>query len=164
MFACFFFAYAALRMGVASWPPLGTPVIPLRTPAINTAVISVSSLALEVGLHHVRRGRPRWLAPSLVLALALGVLFLVIQYFFGAVLFEQGLKPSSGPYGSVFYGFAGVHALHVGVGALALLYLIVQAARGKYNTPQHLPVRLWALYWHFVGIVWLLMFVFVFAL
>jgi cytochrome c oxidase subunit 3 len=162
MFACFFFAYGALRVGATEWPPLGQPLLPIALPAVNTAVLALSSAALELGLWRIRRGNARLLAPSILAAALLGSLFLVIQYSIGADLFDAGLKPTSGPYASVFYGLAGIHAAHLSVGIVALLWLAIRAFAGAYNTPQHLPVRLWSVYWHFVGVIWLLMFVFVF--
>jgi cytochrome c oxidase subunit 3 len=162
MFACFFFAYGALRVGSPSWPPMGQPALPIALPAANTGLLVLSSLVLELALLRVRRGSVRLLGPAIGLAAVLGIGFLAIQYAVGAELFAAGLTPTSGPYASVFYGLAGIHAAHLVVGVLALLWLSARAFAGAYNTPQHLPVRLWSVYWHFVGVVWVLMFVFVF--
>jgi cytochrome c oxidase subunit III len=164
MFACFFFAYGALRVGAKEWPPTGQPMLPLGMPALNTLVLVLSSAALEAGIFGVRRGRVAVLGPMVLLSALFGALFLVLQYAVGAKLYADGLTPDTGPYASVFYGLAGVHALHVAVGVLALVWLSMRAFQKRYNAPQHLPVRLWSVYWHFVGVVWLLMFVFVFAI
>lgn len=164
MFACLFFAYGGLRIGAREWPPIGQPRLPIALPALNTLILALSSLAIEGGLGAIRKGRSRALGPALLASLALGAAFLVLQYVTGSDLYEEGLTPRAGPYASVFYGLAGIHALHVAVGLLALSWLSIRAFRGAYTTPQHIPVRLWAVYWHFVGFVWLLMFVFVFVL
>jgi cytochrome c oxidase subunit 3 len=164
MFACFFFAYGALRVGARDWPPPGQPMLPLAMPAVNTVVLLLSSIALEGGLFAIRRGKRGVLAPMVLVSSILGIAFLAIQWGIGADLYAQGLTPATGPYASVFYGLAGIHGLHVAVGIAALLWLSMRAFFGAYNTPQHLPVRLWSVYWHFVGVVWLLMFVFVFAI
>jgi heme/copper-type cytochrome/quinol oxidase subunit 3 len=68
-----------------------------------------------------------------------------------------------GPYPSVFWALTTFHALHVLVGLVALAFLAWRTARGTYNAARHLPVRLWAMYWHFVGVVWLLIFASVFV-
>lgn len=163
MFACFFFAYGALRLGAKDWPPLGQAALPLGLPGLNTAVLVLSSLTLELGLACTRRGRVSALGPAILATALLGALFLAIQYAVAAEVFSAGLTPESGPYAAVFYGLAGVHAAHVLVGILALLWLAIRAFQGAFNTPQHLPVRLWSVYWHFVGVIWVLMFVLVFA-
>lgn len=164
MFACFFFAYGAIRLGTPDWPPMDQPKLPLEWPGLNLAVIAMSSVTLELGLLATRKGQSKLLAPSLAMTALFGAIFLFVQWHVGAGLYEQGLKPADGPYASVLYGLAGVHAVHVAIGLFALVYLWIQAARGVYNTPHHLPVRLWSIYWHFVGIIWALMFVFVFAI
>jgi cytochrome c oxidase subunit 3 len=164
MFACLFFAYGALRLGTRDWPPIGQPALPASSAAISTAIIVVSSIVFELALSALRRGKATLLAPGLALTALFGVAFLVTQYVLGAGLFNQGLTPDAGPYAAVLYGLAGIHGAHVAIGLIALAYLAVQAARGKYSTPAHLPVRLWSIYWHFVGFVWVLMFAFVFAI
>lgn len=163
MFACLFFAYGALRIGSPFWPPAGQPLLPLAVPGLNTVILIASSAALELGLYATRRGRVAWLAPGIFASALLGILFLSLQYFVGAELYGEGLKPDTGPYASVLYGLAGIHGVHVAIGLIALLWLTIRAARGAYNTPQHLPVRLWSIYWHFMGVVWVLMFIFVFV-
>lgn len=163
MFACLFFAYGALRLGAPFWPPAGQPVLPILVPGVNTLVIGLSSLAMEVGLAGMTRGASKRLAPALLVATLLGVGFLALQYAVGADLYGQGLTPRTGPYASVFYGLAGIHGLHVVIGVLALAGLTYRAYRGAYSPASFLPVRLWSFYWHFMGAVWALMFIFVFV-
>lgn len=164
MFACLFFAYGALRLGTRDWPPAGQPALPTAGAAISTVLIVLSSIVFELGLGAIRKGRPRWLTPGIVLTALLGIAFLAVQYTIGAHLYGEGLTPDAGPYAAVLYGLAGIHGAHVAIGLLALSYLALQSARGKYSTPAHLPVRLWSIYWHFVGFIWVLMFAFVFAI
>lgn len=162
MFGCLFFIYLALRATSDAWPPMGLPTLPLGLPGLNTAVIIASSLALEFGLLQTRRGQSRQLSSSLAIAALLGLVFIAIQYKIGADLYGGGLRVDGGAYAAVFYGMAGIHAAHVAIGIVPLLYLAAQAFRGKYSAPRHLPVRLWAVYWHFVGVVWILIYVLVF--
>ena len=164
MFASLFFVYAGLRMRSIVWPPVEYPPLPLGLPALNTAIVAASSVALHVGLRAVRGGRARLLAPSLLGACALGAAFLVSQVVVWADLSAQGLSPGSGGYGSVFFGLTWVHAAHVAVGVLALGILGISALRGAYTPARFLTPRLWAMYWHFVGVVWGLMFVTVYLL
>ena len=101
---------------------------------------------------------PRAAARALGGAGVLGCVFLSLQVVVWRGLYDDGLTPRSGAYGSVFYAMTCFHALHVLVGLGALFSLSALAWRGRYNAARHLPMRLWAMYWHFVGVVWGVMF------
>ena len=100
--------------------------------------------------------------PALLVAALLGATFLALQIHVWADLWGQGLVPSTGQFASVFYLLTVVHGLHVAVGVVALGWLARRAARGAFTPAQHVSVGAWAYYWHFVGVVWLLMYVLVF--
>jgi cytochrome c oxidase subunit III len=163
-FIAMFMVYGAMRISVKSWPPLGLPLLPLVLPTINTLVIAASSAVLELGLRGVRNSRDHRLAPALLVASVLGVVFLLIQWIVGSGLYEQGLTPERGAYAAVVYGFSIIHAAHLIIGVIALLVLTVMAFRSAFTPAKHLTVRIWAAYWHFVGIVWALMYLFVFVI
>jgi cytochrome c oxidase subunit III len=164
MFAALFFAYGILRARSSAWPPLGTPTLPLALPAGNTLVIGVSSLALERALWSARRGRLVAVLPAILAALVLGAGFVGLQVLLWNRLWNAGLRPDGGPYASVLYGLTVVHALHVAVGLLGLGYCAVRAFAGAFTPVRHVGLRLWTAYWHFVGTVWVLLFVTVFVL
>ncbi|HEX4621943.1 MAG TPA: cytochrome c oxidase subunit 3, partial [Myxococcaceae bacterium] len=101
---------------------------------------------------------------ALLGAAVLGAAFLASQGALWHSLASQGLRAATGgPYASVFYGFTWVHAAHVLVGLGGLGRVAWQAFRGEFSAARFLPVRLWAMYWHFVGVIWGLMFVTVFV-
>jgi heme/copper-type cytochrome/quinol oxidase subunit 3 len=162
MFAALFFVYAAVRMRSEAWPPLDQPSLPIGLPAVNTAVLAASSVTFELALRAVRRGELQRLERLLGVTLGLGIAFVLLQVDLWSAMFTAGVAPASGPYASVFYGFTGLHALHVLVGLVALVWLTFRARRRAYSTPRHQAVRLWSMYWHFVGIVWVAMFVGIF--
>jgi cytochrome c oxidase subunit 3 len=164
MFAGLFFAYGVVRAHAAVWPPMDQPELPILLPAINTGLLVISSLMLQAALVAFRRNRPGPATGRLAAATALGIAFIALQCLVWARLYGDGLTPDGGPYPSVFYGLTGFHALHVLVGIGALLGLTVRALRGAFGPPRHLPVRLWAMYWHFVGVVWVAMFVTIYVL
>jgi heme/copper-type cytochrome/quinol oxidase subunit 3 len=156
MFAGLFFAYGLVRARAPEWPPPDQPALPLLLPGVNTAVIAASSAALAAARRALlARGR-RAGAALLALAAGLGALFLLLQTAVWARLWQGGLVPSGGPYPSVFYGLTALHALHVLVGVVALASLALRA-RGVRGAP-HPSVRLWGMYWHFVGVVWLVLY------
>jgi cytochrome c oxidase subunit 3 len=161
-FASLFLAYGILRARATTWPPEDLPALPFWVPLLNTGVIALSSVAFQLALVFVRAGRVRLVGPSLAVSALLGTVFLSLQIGMWSQLHAAGLSVSGGPYASVFYALTCFHALHVAIGVGALLWLCLRALRGAYTTPRHLPIRLWALYWHFVGVVWVFMFVLVF--
>lgn len=160
MFAALFFAYGLVRARAPAWPPVDQPDLPLLVPALNTAVIGLSSAALVVALRALQSGRrapARWL----LCASALGAVFLVLQAIVWARLWNSGLVPSGGPFASVFYALTAFHALHVLVGLAALAWLTRRAAARRASL---LSVRLWSMYWHFVGVVWVVLYAAVYVL
>lgn len=163
LFASLFAAYAFVRARAEAWPPAGVPALPWRLPAANTLILALSSLAVQRGVTSVRRGRAAALGPSLLAALGLGAAFLTLQTYLWLTLGAGGLLPETGgAYASVFYGLTWLHAAHVAVGIVGLAAVAKRALGGAYSAARFLPVRLWALYWHFVGAVWLVMFVSIF--
>jgi len=165
LFAALFFAYGFVRTHVAAWPPVDVPQLPVGWPLLNTALLAASSAALQLGVTALRRGSTRWLGPAIAVAALLGLAFLASQLGLWRDLYLAGLKPNTGgSYASVFYGLTWLHAVHVAVGIFGLAWVCGRAFRGAYSPARHLGVRLWTMYWHFVGIVWGLMFVSIFVI
>lgn len=164
MFSALFFAYAFLRAREPMWPPAGVPVLPIGLPALNTVLLIASSLTLARGLSELRAGRRKALTGWVVATFVLGAVFLAIQLVVWRSVGEAGLHVSSGMYGSVFYALTTFHALHVVVGLFLLVWMFVQSVRGKYSEHNNVNVRLCAMFWHFVDVVWLLMFVSIYLL
>jgi heme/copper-type cytochrome/quinol oxidase subunit 3 len=152
LFLALFFAYAVVRARAPFWPPLGAPPLPRLLPGLNTLAIAASSLAVARAVRSQELGRGRSASRHLAVAAALGAAFLGLQATVWSDLWRAGLVPSGGPYPSVFYAFTAFHALHVLVGLAALAALAVRArsSAGASRT----AVRLWGWYWHFVGVVW----------
>lgn len=164
MFSALFFAYAFVRAREPMWPPAGVPVLPIALPALNTAILIASSFTFSRGLAEVKRGRKKALSGWVVATFVLGAVFLAIQLEVFRSVGEAGLHVSSGMYGSVFYALTTFHALHVVAGLLLLVWVFVQSVRGKYSEHNNVNVRLCAMFWHFVDVVWLLMFVSIYLL
>ncbi len=163
MFAALFFAYGYVRSRALVWPPPDLPLLPIALPLANTLVLGVSSAVLQFGNWSIAKGSSSRLAWALGLTVALGILFLALQLVLWFQLYREGLRPSSGgPYGSVFYGLTWFHAVHVAVGLGGLVWLWRKARLGTLSAARHLPLRLWTMYWHFVGVVWALMLVSIF--
>jgi cytochrome c oxidase subunit 3 len=159
MFGALFFAYGMVRARTSAWPPPDLPHLPVLLASVNTALLAASSVALQLSVRALARGKTRVVGPGIGAVALLGALFLALQVTSWLRLYREGLTLEGGPYPSVFYGLTCIHALHVFVGIVALAWLSRSAFVGKYSAARFLPVRLWALYWHFVGAVWAAMFV-----
>lgn len=164
LFASLFFAYAVLRLRAPSWPPEGVAPLPRLVPALNTLVILFSSVFLRFAIRPKDEIRPGKLYRALLATIALGSLFLVLQFVVWVPLWRSGFRFDSGVYASVFYGLTTFHAAHVLAGLAALGLLARGARRGTYQSARQNPVRLTAMFWDFVGLVWLVMFVAVYLI
>lgn len=164
MFSALFFVYGFIRMRTAAWPPAGMPTLPVALPALNTAIMLVSSFTFSRGLLALRRGDRARFQALVVTTFALGALFLGLQIHVWSSLSRAGLHASSGTYGSVFYALTTIHALHVAAGLLILLWVFFRSLRGTYSEHNHINVRLCTMFWHFVDAVWILMFLTLYVL
>lgn len=122
----------------------------------NTVTILVSSIALEAARSSVRRGRSvrvssRWLGGAGVL----GILFLVGQVAGWKMFAAQGVFLSDSAYGAFFYMLSAAHGLHVAGGIGALIWTRRRTLAGAYSETQSVGLAHTAIYWHFVGVVWL---------
>ncbi|HVY47622.1 MAG TPA: heme-copper oxidase subunit III [Minicystis sp.] len=165
MFCALFFAYGFARTRAGAWPPPGMPRLPLAVPALNTVVLIASSLVFRRGLALLRAARRRAFAGAVAGTFALGAAFLALQFSVWISLWQGGFTVRSGGiYSSIFYALTAFHALHVAVGLLILLYVLLRTAQGKYTEHNHVNVRLCTMYWHFVDVVWVLMFLTLYVL
>jgi cytochrome c oxidase subunit 3 len=152
-----------MRLSADHWPDTDVSA-PLALPALNTLFIVASSLALFFGMRAIRSAHPRGFVKWLAAALVLGAGFLTLQVVVWTQLVHAGLRWDSGRYGSVFYALTVFHALHVLVGLVGLLLLVPGALAGRYTVERHASVRNWSMFWHFVDVVWVVMFLTVYVL
>lgn len=163
-FAGFFWAFFNGALGVnpsvSQWPPAG--IEPLHTwslPFINTLILLSSGATLTWAHHGVTTGNQRQSVLGLVITVALGILFLSLQMVeYG----EATFKFTEGVYPSVFYMATGFHGFHVLVGVCFLIVCTLRAGKGHFTPGQHVGFEAAAWYWHFVDVVWLFLFVWVY--
>ncbi|MCS7277203.1 MAG: cytochrome c oxidase subunit 3, partial [Dehalococcoidia bacterium] len=125
-------------------------------------LMSSTTMALAVGAAH--RGRLHQMRTWLLCTALLGISFLAGQAFEFTEFVHKGLTLSTNLFGSSFYLLTGFHGAHVSVGVLILLSLWVMAMRGRIGQHNALNVELAGLYWHFVDIVWILIFTLIYLL
>jgi len=141
-------------------------VIPaIGLPAINTLILLTSGVTITIAHHALRAGKRGTLTVFLALTFLLGFTFVGCQaHEYGEAYKELGLKLSTGIYGSTFFMLTGFHGLHVTVGAIMLLVVWLRVLRGHFTPNKHFAFEAVAWYWHFVDVVWLGLFIFVYWL
>ncbi len=132
-------------------------------PALNTLILLTSGGTVTLAHWAVKRNRRGPLCFWLFATVALGVLFLFFQAEeFGHAYGELNLTLGSGIYGSTFFMLTGFHGLHVTIGAIMLAVMLVRAIKGHFTPEGHFAFEAAAWYWHFVDVVWLGLFIFVY--
>jgi cytochrome c oxidase subunit 3/cytochrome o ubiquinol oxidase subunit 3 len=124
----------------------------------NTFVLLTSSYTVVMALAAARAGNPAGLVRNLLLTAVLGAAFLAGQGYEFASLIREGMTPTSSVFGSSFFTLTGFHGLHVLVGLLWALRNLAKALRGGFDQGRSLGVEIFGLYWHFVDIVWIVLF------
>jgi cytochrome c oxidase subunit III len=156
----------------AQWPTNGpydsaqfTPMGAIGIPLINTIILLLSGITLTIAHHGLKANHRGVLKLWLFLTIALGFLFVGFQaYEYIHAYSEMNLKLSTGVYGSTFYMLTGFHGAHVTIGATMLLVMLYRVMRGDFTADHHFGFEAAAWYWHFVDVVWLLLFVLVYWL
>ncbi len=154
------------------WPSAGpafeeqfAPMAAWGIPAINTLLLLSSGVTVTMAHWALKENDRRQLILFLALTVALGVLFIGLQaYEYGHAIRELNLKLSTGIYGSTFYMLTGFHGFHVTCGAVMLTVILVRCIRGHFTPDHHFGFEGAAWYWHFVDVVWLGLFIFVYWL
>jgi cytochrome c oxidase subunit 3 len=161
LFGAFFTAYFFVRVvnGI-EWPqpPFELPVF---VAGVNTAILVTSSFTMHWALQSIKRGNRSGLKGGLVLTLLLGTTFLLTQLLEYSRI---GFTPHTDAFGSVFFGLTGLHGAHVFVGLTLLAAATIRAFRGHYTEESHHGVEIPGIYWHFVDVMWIVVYTTVYIL
>lgn len=158
LFGGLIISYLVLRSGFIEWPPSGTPHLPKTMTAFNTLFLVISSLAFNFAHTSIRDGKMKQYVAGMAATILLGGLFLGIQIKEWGNLIQEGLSLKTGIYGPSFFTLTGCHGLHVLAGIIFIFIILLQSFQGIYNKEKHAGVELCGIYWHFVDIVWLVLF------
>lgn len=167
LFGSFFAAYFFARFNVADqWPPLNSAGEPFELPVlltgVNTAILVASSFTVHWAEHRLAHGDRTGAARGLLVTLFLGGTFLIIQI---NEYIHLGFTPQDTAFGSAFYVLTGFHGLHVLLGFSLLLFCLIRLRRAHDFTPTwSTPLKAASLYWHFVDVVWVLLFILVYLI
>lgn len=132
--------------------------------AANTLVLLCSSLTMVLALDGAERGNRRKFFMFILATAALGALFLSVQVFEYSKLIGEGLSLSANQFGASFFTLTGFHGLHVAIGVFLLLYTALRGRVQGFTKEFPLGVELVGLYWHFVDLVWVVIFMIVYLL
>ncbi len=155
-------AYLVLRVTAALWPPPLQPRLPIGVTGVNTLVLLASSVAMLAAARAAREDDTPGLVRRLLTAATLGTVFLIVQGYEWVRLVGFGLTVSSGAYGGTFYTLIGTHAAHVVAGVVWVGLTILLAARGRFTDGRTGGLRASMIYWHFVVLLWPILYVLVY--
>jgi cytochrome c oxidase subunit 3 len=161
LFGAFFTAYFFVR--VAAGTPWPTPPfhLPVYVAFVNTAILVTSSAAVHWSLQSIKRGNVWGLRAGLLLTFLMGLTFLISQV---AEYLRIGFNTSDGAFPTIFFCLTGLHGAHVFVGLTLLLFATIRSYRGHYTPEEHLGVEIPGIYWHFVDVMWIVVYTTVYIL
>ncbi|WP_440996411.1 cytochrome c oxidase subunit 3 [Arhodomonas sp. SL1] len=158
---------------VLSWPTAGPgmtdlefrPMGPWPLPTINTIILLTSGVTLTIAHHALKAGERGKLVAGMWATVALGTAFILLQgYEYYEAWTHLNLQLDTGIYGSTFFMLTGFHGAHVIMGTIMLVVITLRCMRGHFSADNHFGFEGVAWYWHFVDVVWLGLFIFVYIL
>jgi cytochrome c oxidase subunit 3 len=164
-----FSALEDVRTAWEEWPPQGVETLdPFHLPLTNTVILLLSGTTVTWAHHALQVGNRRDAKLALVITIALGVLFTAVQVYEYLHIIHENLffndeAASSRLYGSIFFMATGFHGFHVLVGTIFLAVCLMRLMAGQFTPQKHFGFEAAAWYWHFVDVVWLFLFAFVYV-
>jgi heme/copper-type cytochrome/quinol oxidase subunit 3 len=143
---------------------LTQPLTSLLLVSVNTFLLLISSLCVVLGLSSIQHGNRSGLALWLAATAVLGAAFVGIQAYEFNKLVGEGLIFGTSQFASAFYLLTGNHGLHVIIGVIWCVVILLRALRGQYSENDNLGIEIFGLYWHFVDVVWILIFTLVYLI
>ncbi len=150
------YLYLEIRQG--SWTLPNNEHLAVLFPALKTVILLLSSIPARVAGAGIAKGNRRNMILGLLVAAILGSIFLGGQLFEYTNLLGMNFNPSYKIFGSAFFTLTGFHGLHVTVGVLFLLIVLIRSLRGEFTAKNHFAVQAAEMYWHFVDLVWVVVF------
>ena len=163
-FAGLFAAYFNVRASAAQWPPINPEttepfhlaILPLVGPA--TLLLILSSFTCQFAVWGIQRGDRTAFIRNIAVTFAIGIVFLIMQVIDYAALGSEGISLSTGTFGTTYFTLTGFHGAHVFGGVIMLGVVLYRGMAGQFSARHHDAVEAVSLYWHFVDVVWILLF------
>jgi cytochrome c oxidase subunit 3 len=161
IFGAFFTAYFFIRVAQGDpWPAVGT-TLPVEVAGVNTAILVSSSLTLHWAEAGIKNGNRFALKAGILTTFLLGCTFLFVQINEYANI---GFAPQDAAQQTIFYSLTGLHGCHVFVGLTLLAFVTIRSFRGHYSPTEYRGVEVPGIYWHFVDIMWIVVYSTVYVL
>jgi len=159
-FAGLFAAYFSTRAANRPWPPEEFKGIlnPLSLILVATVILITSSFTCQLAVWAIRRGDRTGFIRNIAVTFVLGIVFLLLQAYDYSLLIHEGLTMGSGPFGTTYFTLTGFHGAHVFGGVLMLGVVLYRGMGGQFSARHHDAVEAVSLYWHFVDVVWIVLF------
>lgn len=159
-FAGLFAAYFNIRAQTPEWPPAELAhvlqIFPLVGPA--TVLLISSSFTCQLAIWAIRRNDRTAFLRNIAVTFVLGIVFLVLQAIDYTILYSEGMTLDAGPFGTTYFTLTGFHGAHVLGGVVMLGVVLYRGMAGQFSARHHDAVEATSLYWHFVDVVWILLF------
>ena len=170
-------AYGAVRAGAAEWVP-PAEILGINLTAGMTFLLICSSVTMVKALEAIQNGNQSRMCTFLGLTILGGLIFLGLQAYEWTALIKHGLTLTTIPhhgltgaeisgsvlFGPTFYTITGFHGAHVTGGVIYLIVILIKGLRGTYTAEYNHKVEILGLYWHFVDLIWIMVFTFVYLL
>ncbi|MGH6909359.1 MAG: cytochrome c oxidase subunit 3 [Phenylobacterium sp.] len=159
-----------VRTAWANWPPHGVETVPaFQLPLVNTLTLLLSGTTVTWAHHALQVGDRKGARNGLILTVLLGIMFTAIQAYEYSHIFQHKYffseeAANAGLYGSSFIMATGFHGFHVLIGTIFLLVCLIRLMGGGFTPQKHFGFEAAAWYWHFVDVVWLFLFAFVYVI
>lgn len=165
-FAALFAAYFNTKATLPVFPPEGTEFIdPIGLPLFVTALLVTSSFTMQWATGRIRAGDRTGLNRGIAITLLLGVIFLMLQlYDYSVLITQDDFGIDSGVYGTLFYTLTGFHGVHVLGGVIGLSVILARGMQGQFSKKHHVAVEAVHYYWHFVDVVWVVLFTVIYVI
>ncbi len=162
IFLGLFTAYLTFRAVAPTWPPAGTPELELLLPGVNTIILISSSFVIHNADVAVKKNDVKGLQKWFAITAAMGLIFLVGQLY---EYFHLEFGLTTNLFASTFYVLTGFHGLHVLFGLVLILGVLWRSRKpGHYSNTSHFGVEAAEIYWHFVDVVWIVLFILLYLL
>jgi len=163
-FAGLFAAYFSVRANAPQWPPINPEtaepfhlaILPLVGPA--TVLLILSSFTCQFAVWAIRRNDRTAFIRNIAVTFTIGVVFLIMQAIDYVILASEGITLSAGTFGTTYFTLTGFHGAHVFGGVIMLGVVLYRGMAGQFSARHHDAVEATSLYWHFVDVVWILLF------
>jgi cytochrome c oxidase subunit 3 len=163
VFGAFFTAYFFIRLVAEghTWFPVNGDELPVAVAGMNTCILLSSSLTMHWAQTSIKNGNRFGLKAGMLLTALLGATFLFIQI---NEYIHIGFSPQNHAQGTIFYGLTGLHGAHVFIGLTLLVMVTVRAFRGHFSPEHHHGVEVPGIYWHFVDVMWVVVYTTIYIL